>query len=151
MSRINSAIPLDFLTDEHLLAEHREIKRLPYCLSRALISGSINKIPPSFTLGPGHILFFLDKMKFTHLRYISLYEECLRRGFSVLNYSDNWNPWINTPYYKTYEPGEMEFILLRNRIITRIMKSSKEFWHYHSERISKDDACNLFNLSFPYI
>ena len=143
MSRINSAIPLEFLTDEHLLAEHREIKRLPYCLSRAIISGSINKIPLSFTLGPGHILFFLNKMQFTHFRYLRLHEECLRRGFSVLNYSENWAPWIGTEYYNTYEPGKEEFILLRERIIERIMGSSKEFWHYRGERISKVDACNL--------
>lgn len=29
MTRINSAINVKNLTDEHLLAEHREIKRLP--------------------------------------------------------------------------------------------------------------------------
>ena len=143
MSRINSAISLEFLTDEHLLAEHREIKRLPYCLSRAIISGSINKVPDYFTLGPGHILFFLNKMQFTHFRYLSLHEECLRRGFSVLNYSENWEPWIGTEYYRMYVPEEREFILLRDRIVERIMGSSKEFWHYKSERISKDDACNL--------
>ena len=47
MTRINSAIPVKCLTDEHLLAEHREIKRLPYCLRKAIVSGSIDKIPES--------------------------------------------------------------------------------------------------------
>lgn len=56
MTRINSAIPVKNLTDEHLLAEHREIKRLPYFLSKAIQSGSINNIPEKFTLGKGHVL-----------------------------------------------------------------------------------------------
>ena len=49
MTRINSAIHVKCLTDEHLLAEHREIKRLPYCLRKAIVSGSIYKIPVKFT------------------------------------------------------------------------------------------------------
>lgn len=39
MTRINSAINVKYLTDEHLLAEHREIKRMPYCLNIAIRSG----------------------------------------------------------------------------------------------------------------
>ena len=55
MTRINSAISVNRLTDEHLLAEHREIKRMPYCLRKAIDSGSINKIPERFmlTISPG--------------------------------------------------------------------------------------------------
>ncbi len=63
MTRINIGVNVKCLTDEHLLAEHREIKRLPYCLDKAIKLGSINKIPDKFTLGKGHALFFLDKMK----------------------------------------------------------------------------------------
>ena len=50
MTRINSAIPVKCLTDEHLLAEHREIKRLPYNLQKSIKSGSIKRIPNKFTL-----------------------------------------------------------------------------------------------------
>ena len=45
MTRINSVIPVRNLTDEHLLAEHREIKRLPYCLHKSVSCGSIRNIP----------------------------------------------------------------------------------------------------------
>ena len=31
--RINCGIPVENLTDEHLMAEHREIKMLPYFLT----------------------------------------------------------------------------------------------------------------------
>ena len=89
MTRINSAISVNRLTDEHLLAEHREIKRMPYCLRRAIDSGSINKIPERFTLGAGHVRFFLDKGEFTFNRYGSLLKECRKRGFDVQDYSQN--------------------------------------------------------------
>ena len=90
MTRINSAIPVRCLTDEHLLAEHREIKRLPYCFERAVKSGSIGKIPDKFALGSGHVLFFLDKFGFVRNRYVEIYEECKRRKFNVEDYSENF-------------------------------------------------------------
>lgn len=56
MTRINSAINVELLTDEHLLAEHREIKRLPGLYKQRMISGKrFNDIPIDFTLGKGHI------------------------------------------------------------------------------------------------
>lgn len=56
MTRINSAIPVKYLIDEMLLAEHREIKRLPSVLSKAIHCNSINKIPNKFCLGTGNLL-----------------------------------------------------------------------------------------------
>lgn len=41
MTRINSAIPVKKLTDEHLLAERREIKRLQSCYLKAKIILSV--------------------------------------------------------------------------------------------------------------
>ena len=90
MTRINSAIPVKCLTDEHLLAEHREIKRLPYNLKKALESGSVKKIPKEFKLGRGHVLFFLDKQKFVQDRYSEIFNECVYRGFDVQCYITNW-------------------------------------------------------------
>ena len=68
MTRINSAINVKNLTDEHLLAEHREITRVPFVLRNAIRTGSVNNIPEKFTLGKGHVLFFIDKIKFIRHR-----------------------------------------------------------------------------------
>lgn len=57
MTRINSTISVKYLTDEMLLAEHREIKRLPIVLSKAIKCNSINKIPNKFCLGTEHVEF----------------------------------------------------------------------------------------------
>lgn len=69
MTRINLGVPVRNLTDEHLLAEHREIKRIPNAYLVALRSGSIDKVPKKFCLGRGHVLFFIDKPRI-HLKKI---------------------------------------------------------------------------------
>lgn len=140
MTRINSAISVKCLTDEHLLAEHREIKRLPQCLKK-----SKNLcIPDKFRLGAGHIKFFLDKMSFVKNRYKMIYEECLMRGFDVVNYSENWDS-VGNEYMNGYEPTREERELLIERISDRLMNSSKNFWHYCGKKISKEDAIVLLN------
>ena len=62
MTRINSHINPKNLSDEHLLAEHREIKRVPKMLYKSIKKGSVPKIPNKFCLGTGHVTFFYDKI-----------------------------------------------------------------------------------------
>lgn len=89
MTRINVGIPPKRLTDRHLLAEHREIKRIP----NAIVSGraKVAGIPPKFTLGTGHVKFFYDKCSYLLMRYHEIYKECKRRGFNVTYYGDAWD------------------------------------------------------------
>jgi hypothetical protein len=126
------------LTDEHLLAEHREIKRLPS------VYGKFTKkdIPQVFTLGKGHVKFFLDKYKYTHKRYNKIYWECLQRGFRVEDYSSNWNI-VEQEDYNDYNPTEADNMLLKMRIIERIHNSKKEFFHYYGQKITKQEAIDL--------
>lgn len=145
MTRINSAIPVRSLTDEHLLAEHREIKRLPACFVKAEISGALKRIPKTFCLGTGHVTFFLDKSKFTLERYKQIHGECLRRGFSVPDYSDNWNQVLYSDYWKSYEPTDEERELLIQRVTKRIQGSSKTFFHYEGKYITKEIAIEILN------
>jgi len=144
MTRINSAIPVQHLTDEHLLAEHREIKRLPYCLGRSLKSRSKRRIPSEFCLGTGHVLFFLDKMKFVSRRYKELYAECCKRGFTVTDYSSNFEN-ISMDYLNDYIPTNNERELLIKRITERLKNSLKLSWHYCGKKISKEEAIEMLN------
>ena len=146
MTRINSAISVQKLTDEHLLAEHREIKRLPKCYIKALSSGSINRIPKKFCLGTGHVTFFLDKNLFTFKRYNDLHEECKRRGFSVEDYSKNWDEiksYATSNHFKDYIPTIEESELLIERISKRIRESNKDCFHYSGKPITKEEAILL--------
>lgn len=142
MTRINSAIPVKNLTDEHLLAEHREIKRLPWCLENAIKSGSINHIPEKFTLGKGHVLFFLDKQRFIRSRYLDIRMELAKRAFTPQDYIMNWKS-VDLKYDNDYTPTSEERDLLIERITERIMNSPKKCFHYYGKAISKEEAVKL--------
>jgi len=113
MTRINVGIEPSELVNKHLLAEHREIKRIPNCIK----SGRYSMIgqPDTFRLGTGHVKFFYDKINYLRLRYISLYEECIKRGFNVTNYLEAFEG-IPHSLMGNYTPTNHD----RNIIIERI-------------------------------
>ena len=144
MTRINCAIPVEKLTDEHLLAEHREIKRLPGCLDKSIKSGSIKKVPKTFCLGKGHVTFFVNKGKFTLNRYKKIYNECIKRGFNPTNFSENWNS-CSQEYMNDYTPTSYDENILKKRIIYRIQHSPKKNFRYYGKKITKDEAIDILN------
>jgi deoxyribonuclease (pyrimidine dimer) len=89
MTRINVGMPPERLTDRHLMAEHREIKRIPNCVAKGRYS--MTGIPDRFTLGAGHVKFFYPRCGYLLTRYKALHAECLRRGFNVTDYSGAWS------------------------------------------------------------
>lgn len=143
MTRINSGIPVKNLTDEHLLAEHREIKRMPYYVKR-ILKGEIKKpdIPPSICLGKGHVKFFVDKGEFTLNRYLEIKRECENRNYTITDFSSNWKD-LPQDYMKTYEPSEVDRVLLMDRIEERIFGSKLASFHYRGQVISKEEAIGL--------
>lgn len=64
-----------------LLAEHREITRIP----NAVRSGRavMTDLPVKFTMGQGHVRFFYDKLGYLRERYLELWQECVDRGYNV--------------------------------------------------------------------
>ena len=84
MTRIN-IIAVSELTDQHLIAEYREITMIPAALTRTLNSKSgfiKKKIPDRFTLNTGHVYFFYDKGLYLYNRYDNIVEEMILRGFN---------------------------------------------------------------------
>jgi len=147
MTRINSAIKVRLLTDEHLLAEHREIKRIPSVyLKRKNSKLGLNNLPQKFTLGTGHVLFFIDKDAFTIGRYLDIRNECINRGFNVDNYSDNWEVYKlsnNNSILNDHISDDKEYDLLVERISNRLSDTKKPYWHYYGKRISKEESIIL--------
>lgn len=117
MTRINLGIPVKELTNKHLIAEHREIKRIP----NAIVKGRVNlkKIPLKFSLGTGHVSYFYNKQKYLRDRYRELYNECITRGFNVQNYEGSWD---NVPIelMNDYTPTEYDVQIIRERIADRL-------------------------------
>jgi hypothetical protein len=80
MTRINIGIEPYELCDQMLLAEYRELPRV-----RTLAINRINKnIPNRFTLGKGHVLYFLDKGRYLKYRWEMLCNEMRYRNFNVM-------------------------------------------------------------------
>ena len=79
MTRINIVHPSE-LTDQHLIAEYREITMVPGSLKRTLVSKSgyqEKKVPKKFTLNSGHVYFFYNKGKYLDIRYEQLITEMI--------------------------------------------------------------------------
>lgn len=143
MTRVNFGISVRCLTDEHLLAEHREIKRIPGAYLTALRSGSISRVPKKFCLGAGHVLFFINKPRYTLRRYMQIYRECLRRGFDVQSYETNWDCYSEGAKSKTVRATDADRAMLIARISERIKSSPKRTFHYYGTPLSKRDAIRL--------
>lgn len=117
MTRINCGVHPSELCNRHLLAEHREIKRIPNMVrsGRARLDG----IPGQFTLGDGHVRFFYDKIGYLRDRYSEIHAECIRRGFNVTDFSDSFSG-IPDELMHGYIPTDHDRRIVRRRIAERL-------------------------------
>jgi hypothetical protein len=110
MTRINVGVEPKELPDRLLMAEHREIKRIPNCIKNGRFN--LSKIPERFTLGTGHVSFFYNKILYLKKRYQKIYQECLERGFNVTNFSEsfeNIDEYFMNDYQETPRDRELLF------------------------------------------
>lgn len=117
MTRINVGIPPKELTNKHLIAEHRELKRIPNVVAKGRYN--LKNIPEEFTLGKGHVSFFYDKLGYLKERYIDLYNECISRGFNVQNYLPSWDG-VPEELMNGYTPTDKDVYIIRERIAERL-------------------------------
>ena len=113
MTRINVGIPPADLSGPHLIAEHREIKRIPNSISKGKYN--MTNIPEKFKLGEGHVKFFYNKLKYLKKRYVMIYEECLKRGYKVQCYIDAWND-IPSNLMGDYTPTKEDIKIIKERL-----------------------------------
>lgn len=119
MTRINAHIPPVNLCDQHLLAEHREIVRIPNTIKSG--KAKIDKIPDTFKLGSGHVKFFYNKLLYLKNRYNILYDECVKRGFNVTNYSESFDD-LDDILYNDWCGDIKSNNIVKERIIERLSK-----------------------------
>jgi len=112
MTRINVGIPPRYLPGPQLIAEHREIKRVPNAVRRH--NPDLSNLPPEFKLGTGHVRFFYNKLGYLFQRYSSLYVECVRRGYHVTSFHSAWDGF---PLKVTWAPDKkaIDTVLARFR------------------------------------
>ena len=129
MTRINLCHPT-FLTDQHLMAEYREMNMVPAALLRTMSSIKRNfNGSPLYTLNGGHVRFFYNKGRFLQRRYNDLIEELRSRGYNLdSNRLFNYTPWERMPELAgEYNPTQEELLTNVLRIHHRVM--DKPHWY----------------------
>ena len=135
MTRIN-IVPTEELSDQHLVAEYRELFMVGSALARTLKSPnrdkSLSSIPEKFTLNTGHVKFFYNKGEYLHKRYIALQEEMKARGMNPdpdrVFKREQWPDEL----YNDWTPSEQEQAILRERLQERI--DQKPDWYRWSNK-----------------
>ena len=116
MTRIN-LIPPEELCDQHLLAEHHELTRIPNAVAKGKYH--LKGQPAEYKLGEGHVRFFFNKLAFLKKRYDALHAECKARGFNVQYI---WNETLpdDPSLWLDYEATEAALQINRERIQERM-------------------------------
>ena len=135
MTRIN-IVPTEELSDQHLVAEYRELFMVGSALARTLKSPnrdkSLSSIPEKFTFNTGHVKFFYNKGEYLHKRYIALQEEMKARGMNPdpdrVFKREQWPDEL----YNDWTPSEQEQAILRERLQERI--DQKPDWYRWSNK-----------------
>ena len=149
--RVNVGVDPKTLTDEHLIAEARELIMLPYFCNKCKETGSMKNIPEKFTLGQGHILFFTNKVKYVCDRYLKILDECKNRNINMVNKSNKFVPlcWEHGGW-NNWQPDLNDLNLIISRICDRIQSSPKKEFHYNHKKITKDQAILLIQQNLYY-
>lgn len=123
MTRIN-VVPVEELCNQMLFAEHRELTRIPNMLNSGKLQTQYRDAPHEYTLGSGHVKYFVDKLGYLKKRYDALHQELLQRGYNVTYI------WPDSlPKYAIlgdYSPTEKALAINRERIKERLPKNA--YW-----------------------
>lgn len=122
MTRIN-VVSVTELCDQHLLAEHRELTRIPNDIVKR--EGNVPlSTAKAYLLGAGHVTFFRNKLKFLKNRYDALHQECLDRGFNVVyKWPDKVSEYAEL--WQDYAVTEEDILLNQKRIQERMPENPR--------------------------
>ncbi|MEC7880940.1 MAG: pyrimidine dimer DNA glycosylase/endonuclease V [Chloroflexota bacterium] len=123
MTRINLVHPKE-LSNQHLIAEYREIFMVGPALQRSMKSKNWNKtrqdIPSEFTLNTGHVKFFYNKGKYLNNRYKLIVKEMKRRGMNPDSNRKFKKEQFPSKFYKDWSPTLKDLEIIRKRINEKI-------------------------------
>ena len=117
MTRINLVPPAE-LCDQHLLAEHRELTRIPNAVAKGKFH--LQGQPADYKLGSGHVRFFFDKLAFLLQRYDALHAACRARGFKVQYIWPADTLPADPALWRDYQPSAAALAINRARIAERM-------------------------------
>jgi deoxyribonuclease (pyrimidine dimer) len=116
MTRINAGIKASELPTKLLVAERRELIRIPNLVKKGKFNPK--NIPPHFKLGTGHVSWFYNKLGYLKERYEQLTAECIKRGIKATDYSESFKD-IDEQYMGKWDPSLSDRSILIARINER--------------------------------
>lgn len=126
--RINVINP-KYLTDQHLVAEYREMKMITYYyVKSANTKNGIDesKISERYTLNKGHAYMWYNKFGYIDKRFKAICQEMRNRGnkcdYDKLNYTG-----IPEKAFGDFIPNEDDVRIILDRILERIEK--QPYWY----------------------
>ena len=138
MTRIN-LVPPEELSDQHLVAEYREIFMVGSSLQRSLKSPNWEKnkqsIPKQFTLNKGHVKFFYDKGKYLSKRYDELIKEMRRRNMNPDPYRIFKKGQWPDELYNNWKPNDIDLKVVRKRIKAKI-KLKPDWYKWNGKNLT---------------
>lgn len=161
MTRINTIDP-SFLMNEHLVAELIELPRIPNNVMSGKAKVVLDKIPPAYTLGKGHVTFFYNKLQFLKLRHQQLRKEYQFRNdkewmdgnFIEIDLSSLESNIFTNSLCGNWTPDQNAIIENVARIKERFNLRGKSY-HFYKTKVNCDDSWNkyydLLLLRYPFL
>ena len=129
MTRIN-CVPVDELTNKHLVAEYHEITRIFGLVRRNVEAGKDPaKIaaPDRYTLGTGHVKFFYTRLAWVERRVADLALEMNRRKMKVrLEMLKGISDGLPAHLFEDWEPDEEALAINRERLAERLAEMEQK-------------------------
>lgn len=141
MTRINADYNPKGLTDQHLLAEYRELPMVHSALRKSLKTRKVNDIikgvPKDYTLNKGHVTFFYNKLSFLNNRYNRLVEELNNRGFKLDSSRVLDNSGIPLEFFNDWVANDADEDIIKERLMEKI--SMKKSWYkYYGKQLDNN-------------
>lgn len=130
MTRIN-VVPVEELTDQHLMAEYRELPMVPAAARRS--SPANYKPTTKYTLNKGHVMFFYNKKKYLLNRWLDLIQELHNRNYNIdpSSRTVHWTALDKFPQ-SDWQPDSDALSINNERLQERI--AQKPHWYRYKGR-----------------
>jgi deoxyribonuclease (pyrimidine dimer) len=147
MTRINVIEPKQ-LTDQHLMAEYRELPMVGSALKRSIRSkNGVPKIPSKYTLNTGHVTFFYNLGAYLERRYKSLIDELNNRGYKLdENRIVDFDVFKDNGMYNDWNPDEPALRINVERIKQKLDMKIDWYKHYGKPILDKHEVLNPTEL-----
>lgn len=146
MTRINTINPRCLL-DSHLIAEWRELPRIPNTIISGKAKIDFKKIPDKFCLGIGHAIFFYNKLTFLEKRHAAICKEMDKRGIKrdpTIRVDLSRLPDVyRVALCNDYQPTIEDQLLSIDRICERFELRKKPY-RFHGAKVDDDHAFNRY-------